>query len=57
MSEEATILRTSLIPAMLTTLQWNLNRGNRNLQLYELNKVYWNGRRTPHPASGRLRQR
>jgi phenylalanyl-tRNA synthetase beta chain len=43
MSEEATILRTSLIPGMLTTLQWNLNRGNRNLQLYELNKVYWNG--------------
>jgi phenylalanyl-tRNA synthetase beta chain len=43
MSEEATILRTSLIPGMLTTLQWNLNRGNRNLQLYELSKVYWNG--------------
>ena len=43
MSEEATILRTSLIPGMLTTLQWNLNRGNRNLQLYELNKVYWKG--------------
>ena len=43
MSEEATILRTSLIPGMLTTLQWNLNRGVRSLQLYELSKVYWNG--------------
>jgi phenylalanyl-tRNA synthetase beta chain len=43
MSEEATILRTSLIPGMLTTLQWNLNRGIRNLQMYELSKVYWNG--------------
>jgi phenylalanyl-tRNA synthetase beta chain len=43
MSEEATILRTSLIPGMLTTIQWNLNRGNRNLQLYELSKVYWRG--------------
>ena len=43
LSEEATILRTSLIPGMLTTLQWNINRGTRNLQLYELSKVYWNG--------------
>ena len=43
LSEEATILRTTLIPGMLATLQWNLNRGNRNLQLYELSKVYWNG--------------
>jgi phenylalanyl-tRNA synthetase beta chain len=42
MSEEAAILRTSLIPGMLTTLQWNLNRGIRNLQMYELSKVYWN---------------
>jgi len=43
MSEETTILRTSLIPGMLSTLQWNLNRGIRNLQLYEFSKVYWNG--------------
>ncbi|HET9220454.1 MAG TPA: phenylalanine--tRNA ligase subunit beta [Terriglobia bacterium] len=43
MTEEATILRTSLIPGMLTTLQWNLNRGARNLQMYELSKVYWDG--------------
>ena len=31
MSEEATILRTSLIPGMLTTLQWNLNRGTSRI--------------------------
>jgi phenylalanyl-tRNA synthetase beta chain len=43
MSEEAAVLRTSLIPGMLTTLQWNMNRGTRNLQLYEFSKVYWNG--------------
>jgi len=43
MSEEATILRTSLIPGMLSVLQWNLNRGTRDLQLYELSRVYWNG--------------
>jgi phenylalanyl-tRNA synthetase beta chain len=43
MTEEATILRTSLIPGMLATLQWNMNRGTRNLQIYELSKVYWDG--------------
>jgi phenylalanyl-tRNA synthetase beta chain len=43
LSEEATILRTSLIPGLLATLQWNINRGTRNLQMYELSKVYWNG--------------
>jgi phenylalanyl-tRNA synthetase beta chain len=40
MSEEESILRTSLIPGMLQSLQWNLNRGIRDLQLYELSKVY-----------------
>jgi phenylalanyl-tRNA synthetase beta chain len=40
MSEEAAILRTSLVPGMLRTLQWNLNRNIRNVQLYELSNVY-----------------
>jgi phenylalanyl-tRNA synthetase beta chain len=43
MSEEESILRTSLVPGILKTLQWNLNRGNRDLQLYELSKVYYAG--------------
>ncbi len=43
MSEEESILRVSLVPGMLKTLQWNLNRGNRDLQLYELSKVYRTG--------------
>ena len=43
MSEEESILRTSLIPGMLRTVQWNLNRSNRDLQLYELSKVYRSG--------------
>ncbi len=43
MSEEESILRTSLVPGMLKTLQWNQNRGNRDLQLYELSKVYYAG--------------
>jgi len=43
MSEEESILRVSLVPGMLKTIQWNLNRGNRDLQLYELSKVYRSG--------------
>ena len=48
LSEEAPILRTSLVPSMLRSLQWNLNRGVRNVLLYEIGKVY--------PASGEYRQ-
>jgi phenylalanyl-tRNA synthetase beta chain len=40
MSEEASIMRTSLVPSMLRAIQRNLNRNVRNLQLYELGKVY-----------------
>ncbi|HEX4999478.1 MAG TPA: phenylalanine--tRNA ligase subunit beta [Terriglobia bacterium] len=67
MSEDASILRVSLVGAMLRTLQWNLNRGVRDLRFYELAKTYGvdgerralvmgaTGRRDPagvHPASG-----
>ncbi len=48
LSEEAPVLRTSLVPSMLRSLQWNLNRGVRNVLLYEIGKVY--------PASGEYRQ-
>jgi phenylalanyl-tRNA synthetase beta chain len=40
MAEDEAILRTSLVPGMLRTLQWNINRGIHNLQLYELGKAY-----------------
>jgi phenylalanyl-tRNA synthetase beta chain len=40
MTEDATILRTSLVPGILKTIQWNVNRGTRDLQLFELSKVY-----------------
>ena len=40
MSEDEAILRTSLIPGMLRTIQWNMNRGIRDLQLYEIGKTY-----------------
>ncbi len=40
MAEDEQILRTSQVPSMLRTIQWNLNHGNRDLQLYEIGKVY-----------------
>jgi phenylalanyl-tRNA synthetase beta chain len=40
MAEDESILRTSLVPGMLRTIQWNLNRGIRDMQLYELGKIY-----------------
>jgi phenylalanyl-tRNA synthetase beta chain len=43
MAEDESILRTSLVPSMLRSLQWNLNRGIRDLLLYELGKIYRKG--------------
>src|SRR5262249_13576913 len=40
MAEDEAILRTSLVAGMLKTIQWNANRGVRDVQLYELGKVY-----------------
>jgi phenylalanyl-tRNA synthetase beta chain len=40
MSEDAAILRTSLVPGILKSLHWNLNRGIHDLQFFELSKVY-----------------
>jgi phenylalanyl-tRNA synthetase beta chain len=40
MTEDATVLRTSLVPGMLQSLLWNLNRGSHDLQFFELSKVY-----------------
>jgi phenylalanyl-tRNA synthetase beta chain len=43
MAEDEAILRTSLVPSMLRTIQWNANRGIRDVQLYELGKAYRSG--------------
>ena len=40
-SEEAAIMRTSPLPAMLHLLQYNLNRDRLDQRLYELGKIYW----------------
>jgi len=39
-SEEASVMRTSLVPGMLNMLAWNLNRGVENARLFESGHVY-----------------
>ncbi len=40
LSEEASTLRSSGIVSMLGALEWNLNRGQRNLRLFEIGRTY-----------------
>jgi phenylalanyl-tRNA synthetase beta chain len=40
LSEEAAVLRTSLVPGLLSAVQWNLNRGSETVRLFEIGKVY-----------------
>lgn len=40
MAEDESVLRTSLVPGILRTIQWNANRGIRDVQLYEIGKTY-----------------
>jgi phenylalanyl-tRNA synthetase beta chain len=40
LSEEASVMRTSLVPGMLEMLAWNLNRDARDVRLFEMGNVY-----------------
>jgi phenylalanyl-tRNA synthetase beta chain len=40
LSEEASVMRTSLVPGMLDMLAWNLNRGVDDARLFEMGGVY-----------------
>jgi len=39
-SEEASVMRTSMVPSMLNMLAYNLNRGCENVRLFEAGKVF-----------------
>lgn len=44
LAEDASVMRTTGISGMLGALEWNLNRGQRNLRLFEIARAYrWNG--------------
>jgi phenylalanyl-tRNA synthetase beta chain len=40
LSEEASLMRTSMAPGMLDMLARNLNRGSENVRLFEMGRVY-----------------
>ena len=40
LSEEASVMRTSLAPGMLDMLAWNLNRDVAEARLFEMGSVY-----------------
>lgn len=40
LSEDASILRTSSVVSLVSTLEWNLNRGQRDLRLFEIGRRY-----------------
>jgi len=40
LSDEASVMRTSLVPGMLNMLAYNLNRGNDNIRLFEAGNVF-----------------
>lgn len=40
MSEEAPVLRTTLVPGMLDMLSWNFNRDIRDLRLFEMGHIF-----------------
>jgi phenylalanyl-tRNA synthetase beta chain len=40
LSEEASVMRTSLAPGMLDMLSWNLNRNVEDVRLFEMGRIY-----------------
>jgi phenylalanyl-tRNA synthetase beta chain len=40
LSEEASVMRTSLAPGMLDMLAWNLNRDSEDVRLFEISQAY-----------------
>lgn len=40
LSEEQSVMRTSLVPGLLQTTRYNLDRGNDDLSIFELGKVF-----------------
>ncbi|MBW2192290.1 MAG: phenylalanine--tRNA ligase subunit beta, partial [Deltaproteobacteria bacterium] len=41
LSEEQTVLRTSMVPGLLETMRYNISLQNRNLKLFEMGNIYF----------------
>jgi phenylalanyl-tRNA synthetase beta chain len=45
LAEDASVMRSNGIGNMLAAIEWNLNRGQRSLRLFEIARAYrWNGK-------------
>ena len=40
LAEDAAVMRSSGVVSMISAIEWNLNRGQRNLRLFEIGKRY-----------------
>jgi phenylalanyl-tRNA synthetase beta chain len=44
LAEDASVMRSTGVVTMASTLEWNLNHGQRNVRLFEIGKTYrWDG--------------
>jgi phenylalanyl-tRNA synthetase beta chain len=50
LSEEWSVMRTSLLPGLCGALALNLNQGLADVALFEIGRAYWEGERTGPPA-------
>jgi phenylalanyl-tRNA synthetase beta chain len=50
LSEDQTVMRTSLVPGLLETMRQNLSRQSRNLKLFETGRIFISNGRETQPA-------
>ncbi|PKN80453.1 MAG: phenylalanine--tRNA ligase subunit beta [Candidatus Cloacimonetes bacterium HGW-Cloacimonetes-1] len=53
-SSNQSVMRTTLIPQLLKTMQYNINHGESNVRIYEANKVYLRGNDGAHSENMRF---
>ncbi|HUW22698.1 MAG TPA: phenylalanine--tRNA ligase subunit beta [bacterium] len=47
LSREQSLLRTSLLPCLLSVLKWNLNHGVPDMKIFEIGRVFFPGKGIP----------
>ncbi len=47
LSREQSLLRTSLLPGLLSVLKWNLNHGVPDMKIFEIGRVFFPGKGMP----------
>ncbi|MDH5174725.1 MAG: phenylalanine--tRNA ligase subunit beta, partial [Elusimicrobiota bacterium] len=47
LSREQSLLRTSLLPGLLSVLKWNLNHGISDMKIFEIGRIFFPGKDVP----------